>query len=157
MPLLQTVEMTKILKINSGELKLHAKINSGELKLHPKINSGELKLIPKINSGELKLIPKINSEELKLIPKINSGELKLLPKINSEELILILHQVRQNSNCSSHIVTQCMGVFIDVIHSNTLLENLLSVRVIDSKDLHVNVPRYTYLSRSGFCSVDFRK
>ena len=43
---------------------------------------------------------------------------------NSHLLLL-----RQKSNCSSHIVTQFMDVLLGVIHSRTLLENLLSVIV----------------------------
>ena len=46
-----------------------------------------------------------------------------------------LHQWRQKSNCSSHIVTQFMGVLFGVIHTNTLLENLLAVIVTHSNDL----------------------
>ena len=38
-----------------------------------------------------------------------------------------LHLLRQKSNCSSRIVTPCMDVPFGVIHSRTLLENLLSV------------------------------
>ena len=40
-----------------------------------------------------------------------------------------LHLLRQKSNCSSQIVTQFMDVLFGVIHSRTLLENLLSVIV----------------------------
>ena len=57
-----------------------------------------------------------------------------------------LHLLRQNSNCSSHIVTQFMDVLFDVIHSSTLLESLLSV-IVTFKRL-INVPRYTSSSRS---------
>ena len=46
-----------------------------------------------------------------------------------------LHQWRQNSNFSSDIVTQFMGVLFGVIHAKTLLENLLSVIMTHSKDL----------------------
>ena len=42
------------------------------------------------------------------------------------------HLLRQKSNCSSHIVTPFMDVQLDVIHTRTLLENLLSVLVTHS-------------------------
>ena len=45
-----------------------------------------------------------------------------------------LHLWRQKSNCSSHIVT-FMDVHFGVIHSRTLLENLLSVIVTHSSVL----------------------
>ena len=38
-----------------------------------------------------------------------------------------LHLRRHKSNCSSHIVTKFMDVLFGVIHTRTLLENLLSV------------------------------
>ena len=53
-----------------------------------------------------------------------------------------LHQWRQKSNCSSHIVTEFMDVLSGVIHTRTLLENLLSVAVTHSNDLLMS-PRYT--------------
>ena len=43
-----------------------------------------------------------------------------------------LHSLRQKSNCSSRIVTPFMDVHFGVIHSRTLLENLLSVTVTHS-------------------------
>ena len=43
-----------------------------------------------------------------------------------------LHLLRRKYNCSSHIVTAFMDVHFSVIHSRTLLENLLSVIVIHS-------------------------
>ena len=43
--------------------------------------------------------------------------------------------LRQKSNCSSHIVTPFMDVLFGVIHSRTLLENLLSVIVTHSSVL----------------------
>ena len=46
-----------------------------------------------------------------------------------------LHLLRQKSNCSSHIVTPFMDVLFGVIHSITLLENLLSVIVTHSSIL----------------------
>ena len=46
-----------------------------------------------------------------------------------------LHLLRQKSNCSSHIVTQFMDVLFGVMHSRTLLENLLSVIVAHSNIL----------------------
>ena len=46
-----------------------------------------------------------------------------------------LHQRRQKSNCSSHIVTQFMDVLFGVILIRTLLGNLLSVIVTHSNDL----------------------
>ena len=47
----------------------------------------------------------------------------------------LLHQWRQKSNCSSHIVTQFINVFFGVIHARTLLENLLSCKVTHSNVL----------------------
>ena len=41
----------------------------------------------------------------------------------------------KKSNCSSHIVTPFMDVLFGVIHSKTLLENLLSVVVTHSSVL----------------------
>ena len=46
-----------------------------------------------------------------------------------------LHLLRQKSNCSSRIVTQFMDVHFDIIHSRTILENLLSVIVTHSSIL----------------------
>ena len=46
-----------------------------------------------------------------------------------------LHLLRQKSNCSSRIVTPFMDVHFGVIHSRTLLENLLSVIVTHSSVL----------------------
>ena len=46
-----------------------------------------------------------------------------------------LHLLIQKSNCSSHIVTPFMDVLFGVIHSRTLLENLLSVIVTHSSVL----------------------
>ena len=46
-----------------------------------------------------------------------------------------LHQLRQKSNCSSHIVTQFMDVLFGVIHSRTLLGSLMSVIVTHSSVL----------------------
>ena len=46
-----------------------------------------------------------------------------------------LHILRQKSNCSSHIVIPFMDVLFGVIHSRTLLENLLSVIVTHSSVL----------------------
>ena len=46
-----------------------------------------------------------------------------------------LHQRRQKSNCSSHIVTQFMDVLFGVIRTRTPLENLLSVIVTHSNYL----------------------
>ena len=46
-----------------------------------------------------------------------------------------LHLLRQKSNCSSHFVTPFMGVLFGVIHTRTLLENLLSVIVTHSSVL----------------------
>ena len=46
-----------------------------------------------------------------------------------------LHLLRQNPNCLSPIVTQFMDVHFGVIHSRTLLENLLSVIVTHSSVL----------------------
>ena len=43
--------------------------------------------------------------------------------------------LRQKSNCSSHIVTPFMDVIFGVIHTRTLLENLLSVLVTYSSVL----------------------
>ena len=40
-----------------------------------------------------------------------------------------LHLLRQKSNCSRHIVTPIIYVLFGVVHSKTLLENLLSVIV----------------------------
>ena len=45
------------------------------------------------------------------------------------------HLLRQKSNCSSHIVTPFMDVLFGVIHSRTLVENLLSVIVTHSSIL----------------------
>ena len=46
-----------------------------------------------------------------------------------------LHLLRQKSNCSCHIVTPFMDVLFGVIHSRTLLENLLSAIVTHSSVL----------------------
>ena len=46
-----------------------------------------------------------------------------------------LHQWGQKYNCLSHIVTQFNDVHFGVIHTRTLLENLLSVRVTHSNAL----------------------
>ena len=46
-----------------------------------------------------------------------------------------LHLLRQESNCSSRIVTPFMDVHFGVIHTRTLLENLLSVIVAHSSAL----------------------
>ena len=53
-----------------------------------------------------------------------------------------LHLLRQKSNCSSHIVTTFMDVLFGIIHSRTLLENLLSVLCDTFKRL-IDVSRYT--------------
>ena len=47
-----------------------------------------------------------------------------------------LHLLKQKSNCSSHIVTPFMDVLFGVIHTRTLLENLLSFIVTHSSILH---------------------
>ena len=44
-----------------------------------------------------------------------------------------LHLFRHKSNCLSHIVIPFMDVLFGVIHTRTLLENLLSVLVTYSK------------------------
>ena len=54
-----------------------------------------------------------------------------------------LHLLRQKSNCSSYIVTSFMDVLFGVIHTRTLLENLLSVIYCDTFKGLINVPRYT--------------
>ena len=54
-----------------------------------------------------------------------------------------LHLLRQKSDCSSHIVTPFMDVLFGIIHSRTLVENLLSVIVTHSSVLLINVRRYT--------------
>ena len=59
-----------------------------------------------------------------------------------------LHLLRQKFNCSSHIVTQFMDVLFGVIHSRTLLENLLSVIVTHSSLLLTSLCRYTGSSLS---------
>ena len=46
-----------------------------------------------------------------------------------------LHLLCQKSNCSSHIVAQCMDVLSGVILTKILLENLLSDIVTHSNDL----------------------
>ena len=46
-----------------------------------------------------------------------------------------LHQWRHKSNYSSHDVTQFMDVLFGVIHTSTLLENILSGIVTHTKDL----------------------
>ena len=46
-----------------------------------------------------------------------------------------LHLLRQKSNCSSRTVTPFMNVQFGVIHTRTLLENLLSVIVTHSSVL----------------------
>ena len=46
-----------------------------------------------------------------------------------------LYLLRQNSKCSSHIVTPFMDVLFGVIHIRTLLENFLSVIVTHSNVL----------------------
>ena len=60
-----------------------------------------------------------------MILKNNSGgkiQLAICGSGNSH-----LHLLRQKSNCSSHIVTPFMDVLFGIIHSRTLVENLLSV------------------------------
>ena len=49
-----------------------------------------------------------------------------------------LHLWRQNTNCSSHIVSIFTDVLFGVIHTNTLLENLLSVIVTHTNDLFMS-------------------
>ena len=44
-------------------------------------------------------------------------------------------RIEQKSNCSSHIVTPFMDVLFGIIHTRTLLENLLSVLVTHSSIL----------------------
>ena len=46
-----------------------------------------------------------------------------------------LYLLRQRSNCTSRIVTSFMDVLFGVIHSRTLLENLLSAIVTHSSVL----------------------
>ena len=46
-----------------------------------------------------------------------------------------LHLLRQKSNCPSHIVTTFMDMLFGVIHTRTLLENLMSVIVTHSSIL----------------------
>ena len=46
-----------------------------------------------------------------------------------------LHLWRQKSNCSSRFVTPFMDAHFGVVHSRTLLENLLSVIVTHSRVL----------------------
>ena len=46
-----------------------------------------------------------------------------------------LHLLRQKSNCSTHIVTPFMDVLFCVIHTRTLLENLLLVLLTHSSVL----------------------
>ena len=46
-----------------------------------------------------------------------------------------LHLLRQKSNCSSRIITPFMDVLFGVIHSITLLENLLTVIMTHSSVL----------------------
>ena len=59
------------------------------------------------------------------IKKNSSGGKMLLVICWSESSYL--HILRQKSNCSNHIVTSFMDVLFGVIHTRTLLENLLSV------------------------------
>ena len=73
-----------------------------------------------------------------------------------------LQQWRQNFNCSSHIVTQFMGVLCGVIYTNTLLENLLSVIVTHSNNLLMSPDtparvwhlRWTQLTISMWCTIN---
>ena len=51
------------------------------------------------------------------------------------------HLLRQKSNCSSHIVTPFVDVLFGIIHTRTLLENLLSVLVTHSS--LIIIPSYT--------------
>ena len=57
--------------------------------------------------------------------------------------------VSQKSNCSSRIVTPFMDVHFDVIHSRTLLENLLPVIVTHSSVL-LTSPDTPYTSSLAF-------
>ena len=58
------------------------------------------------------------------------------------------HQLRQKYNCLCHIITPFMDALSGVIHTRTLLENLLSVIVTHSIKRLINVPRYTSYSLS---------
>ena len=70
-----------------------------------------------------------------------------------------LHPLKEKSNCSSHIVTPFMDVLFGVIHTRTLLENLLSVLGTHSSVLYTHSsdtfkhPIYTSLSLA-FNSTD---
>ena len=74
-----------------------------------------------------------------------------------------LHLLRQKSNCSSLIVTQFMNVLFGVIHTRTLVENLLSVLVTDSSVLLTSPDtparvwhlRWTQLTISMWCFAKF--
>ena len=73
-----------------------------------------------------------------------------------------LYLLRQKSNCSSHIVTPIMDVPCGVIHTKTLLENLLSVIVTHSNILlkSIETParvwhlRWTQLTISMWCTAN---
>ena len=70
--------------------------------------------------------------------------------------------VEQKYNCSSHIVSQFMDVLFGVIHTNTLLENLLSVIVAHSNYLFMSPDtpaqlsylRRTQLTLSIWCTTN---
>ena len=74
-----------------------------------------------------------------------------------------LHLSRQKSNCSSHIVTPFMDVLFGVIHTRTLLGNLITVSFSDTFKRLINVPRYTSSSlafatnSTNHMNVVFRK
>ena len=73
-----------------------------------------------------------------------------------------LYLLRQKSNCPSHIVTRFMDVLFGVIHTRTLLENLLTVIVTHSRALLTSPDtparvwhlRWTQLVKSMWCSAN---
>ena len=73
-----------------------------------------------------------------------------------------LHLLRQKFNCSSHIVTPFMDVLFGVIHTRTLIENLLSDLVTHASILLTSPDtpalvwhlRWTQLTISMFCSAN---
>ena len=81
--------------------------------------------------------------------KINSGGKMQLAICSSGSSNL--HLWRQKSNCSSHFVTQFTDALFGVIHTRTLLENLLSENVIVTHTYILLTPQ-VHQVESGICN-----
>ena len=104
----------------------------------PKQLQGLFSTRVKLGNEELSFV-----EEFRYLGFIMTAEIRILKNNSGGKMQLAicwsgsshLHLLRQKSNCSSRIVTPFMDVHFGIIHSRTLLENLLSFIVTHSSIL----------------------